>query len=57
MQLQNPRLIGFGIHDKASFANACAYSSGAIIGSAFIKHLAKYGVSEKTVRQFVEGVR
>ena len=57
MQLQNPRLIGFGIHDKASFANACAYSSGAIIGSAFIKHLAKYGVSEKAIRQFVDSIR
>ena len=57
MQLQNPRLIGFGIHDKASFANACAYSSGAIIGSAFIKHLAKYGVSKSAISEFVESVR
>ncbi|MGB1204653.1 MAG: tryptophan synthase subunit alpha [Chitinophagales bacterium] len=57
MQLQNPRLIGFGIHDRASFANACAYSSGAIIGSAFIKHLAKYGVSKNAINKFVKSIK
>ncbi|WP_236704919.1 tryptophan synthase subunit alpha [Hymenobacter sp. AT01-02] len=34
MQLRNPRLIGFGIGDKASFQHACQYAEGAIIGSA-----------------------
>ena len=57
MQLRNGRLIGFGIHDKATFGGACAYSSGAIIGSAFIKHLAKYGVSKSAISEFVESVR
>jgi len=57
MQLRNRRLIGFGIHDKATFGGACAYSSGAIIGSAFIKHLAKYGVSKSAISEFVESVR
>ena len=39
MQLRNPRLIGFGIADKASFQNACRHAEGAIIGSALIRAL------------------
>ena len=38
---KNPTLIGFGIHDKKSFDQACKYANGAIIGSAFIKALGK----------------
>jgi tryptophan synthase alpha chain len=37
MNLQNPRLIGFGISDAETFSKASEYSNGAIIGSAFIK--------------------
>lgn len=37
MQLDNPRLIGFGISSHETFRTACAYANGAIIGSAFIK--------------------
>ena len=37
MNLRNPVLIGFGIKDKESFAKACSYANGAIIGTAFIK--------------------
>ncbi len=39
MGLKNPVLIGFGIRDKSSFAEACSLASGAIIGTAFIKIL------------------
>ena len=39
MQLRNPRLIGFGIADRASFQNACQHAEGAIIGSALIRAL------------------
>ncbi len=39
MQLKNPVLVGFGIKDKATFASACKYANGAIIGSAYIKAL------------------
>jgi len=39
MQLRNPRLIGFGIKDNATFEMACRYANGAIIGSAFIRVL------------------
>ena len=34
-----PTLIGFGIHDRTTFEQACTRAKGAIIGTAFIKHL------------------
>jgi len=39
MKLRHPRLIGFGISNKTTYDEACRYSSGAIIGSQFIKLL------------------
>jgi tryptophan synthase alpha chain len=39
MNLKNPRLIGFGISNKSTIDVVYKYSSGAIIGSAFIKAL------------------
>ena len=39
MNLKNPRLIGFGVSNKATLDMVCWYSSGAIVGSAFIKAL------------------
>lgn len=39
MNLRHPRLIGFGISNKGTYDEACRYSSGAIIGSQFIKCL------------------
>ncbi len=39
MDLHHNRLIGFGISNPATFSEACRYSSGAIIGSLFIKCL------------------
>jgi len=53
MNLKNPTLIGFGIHDSTTFKNACSYSKGAIIGSAFIKHLENNGVSKESINDFV----
>ncbi len=41
MDLKHPRLIGFGISNGQTFDDACRYSSGAIIGSQFIKCLAE----------------
>jgi len=55
MNLQNPQVVGFGISDKESFNEATQYSSGAIIGSAFIKHLTKNGT--KTIADFVKTIR
>ncbi|WP_293672091.1 tryptophan synthase subunit alpha [uncultured Parabacteroides sp.] len=50
MKLQNPRLVGFGISNKATFDAAAANSSGAIIGSKFIQLLK----SEATIGQAVD---
>jgi tryptophan synthase alpha chain len=55
MKLANPALIGFGISNHDSFAIACKYAQGAIIGSAFVKILGEKGFSEATVSEFVKG--
>jgi tryptophan synthase alpha chain len=57
MNLATPRLIGFGIHDKATFDNACEHSSGAIIGSALIRALKADNNLEEVVTSFVEKIR
>lgn len=50
MNLKNPRLIGFGISNKSTRDMVCKYSSGAIIGSAFIKALNETNDVEKGVK-------
>ena len=57
MQLKSPRLIGFGIHNKATYDVACSYSQGAIIGSAFIRALEKEGSLSEKVSSFLSTVR
>ncbi len=58
MDLKNPRLIGFGISNHQTFQQACEFARGAIIGSAFIKHLAanKDRVVSAT-EEFVHSIR
>ncbi|GAA3996327.1 tryptophan synthase subunit alpha [Hymenobacter fastidiosus] len=56
MQLRNPRLIGFGIGDKASFQHACQYAEGAIIGSAFIRALEGAEDAPAAATRFVSSV-
>ncbi len=46
MNLNSKLIIGFGISDKQTFTTACTYANGTIIGSAFIKNLAKNGVDK-----------
>lgn len=57
MNLRNPRLIGFGINNHETFGMASQYANGAIVGSAFIRHLAENGTSPEGIRQFVETIR
>lgn len=57
LELKNPRLIGFGISNNATYATACQYSSGAIIGSAFIKALEKGEALQPTIANFVKMIR
>lgn len=57
MNLQNPRLIGFGIHNKESKERAFSYSNGAIIGSAFIRAISNEDQSiEKNIKLFFESI-
>jgi tryptophan synthase alpha chain len=56
MNLKTPALIGFGIHDHDSFSNACQYTHGAIIGSAFIRALESCNDIEQCVREFIDGI-
>lgn len=44
MALKNPQIIGFGISDNTTFSQATHQAKGAIIGSAFIKHLSQTGI-------------
>lgn len=57
MNLKNPTVMGFGIHDKATFRTACDYSKGAIIGSAFIRLLSTSKNLETDIQHFVENIR
>ncbi|RNC91593.1 MAG: tryptophan synthase subunit alpha [Allomuricauda sp.] len=55
LKLTNPQIVGFGISNAETFKAATANAKGAIIGSAFIKHLTQHGVS--TIDKFVAGIR
>lgn len=58
MNLKTPRLIGFGISDKASFDSASANANGAIIASAYLNLLAKNPTKiDETTKNFIAGVR
>lgn len=46
MKLKNPQIVGFGISDNKTFLQATQDAKGAIIGSAFIKHLSKFGTNK-----------
>jgi len=56
MKLKNPRLIGFGISDHSTFANACKYAGGAIIGSAFVKALELNKNLKTCIADFVKSI-
>ena len=55
MKLQSKLLVGFGISNAETYQAAVAQSQGAIIGSAFIKHLEANG--NKSVQDFVKTIR
>jgi tryptophan synthase alpha chain len=57
MNLRNPRLIGFGIKDRETFEAAAEFANGAIVGSAFVRHLHENGPDAAKIQAFVEMVR
>lgn len=57
MGLKNPLIIGFGISNNATFAKACQYASGAIVGSAFVKYLGSRTDYLEGIEGFVKSIR
>ena len=57
MNLKNELMIGFGISDSQTFKTACNYSSGAIIGSAFINLLNRSKDLESDITEFVNEIK
>ncbi|GAA4959625.1 tryptophan synthase subunit alpha [Algibacter aquimarinus] len=54
MNLKNPQVIGFGISNNETFTQATKYAKGAIIGSAFVKHVTHEGVN--SINKFVDAI-
>lgn len=54
LNLKNPQIVGFGISNHETFTQATTHAKGAIIGSAFIKHIEANGVEK--INGFVAGI-
>jgi len=57
MHLNNRRMIGFGISNKATFQAACENASGAIIGSKFVTLLEEEKDPEKAILKLKEALK
>ena len=55
MKLKAPQIVGFGISNAKTFKHATSNAKGAIIGSAFVKHLTENGVN--SINNFIEKIR
>ncbi len=56
MDLRNPLIIGFGIHNRDTFDKATQYANGAIVGTAFVKLLAEENYLEK-IPDFISAIK
>ncbi|MDQ6902255.1 MAG: tryptophan synthase subunit alpha [Bacteroidota bacterium] len=56
MHLKNPVMIGFGIRDHQTFSEACEYSAGAIIGTAYIKAIENSVNLERDTALFLNSI-
>ncbi|MBI1193173.1 MAG: tryptophan synthase subunit alpha [Bacteroidetes bacterium] len=57
MGLRNPLIAGFGIHDRPSFLAACRHARGAIVGSAFLRHIGQSADPVGAAGHFVRSLR
>lgn len=57
MNLNNPRLIGFGISNRQTLETARANAAGTIIGSKFISLLEEYGNAEDALDQLMKDLQ
>jgi tryptophan synthase alpha chain len=55
MNLNSKQIVGFGISNSETFQAATTHQKGAIIGSAFIKHITENG--PESVKEFVSSIR
>tara|TARA_R110002049_G_scaffold79924_4_gene203343 strand:- start:546 stop:1313 length:768 start_codon:yes stop_codon:yes gene_type:complete len=55
LELKNPQIVGFGIHNAQTFEAATKNTDGAIIGSAFIKMLKTDGIAG--IPRFISSIR
>lgn len=56
MPLRLPKVVGFGVKTKADLDLLSQYSEGAIIGSAFVRHL-EAGWSNESIADFVQALK
>jgi tryptophan synthase alpha chain len=54
--LVNPVMVGFGIHNKASFDEVCELANGGIIGTAYIKALKDSRDVKATTKSFLSSI-
>jgi tryptophan synthase alpha chain len=57
LKLNNPRMVGFGISNKATFRAACEYSSGGIIGSKFVTLLEELKDPDKAIESLQQALK
>ena len=56
LNLKIPVLIGFGVSTNGDFEKVNQYVSGAIVGSAFLRHIEAQGISPQSIQQFVSSI-
>ena len=57
LNLMNPRMVGFGISNNQTYKDVCRYAHGAIVGSAFIKHLEQSGDDVQGIIDFIKELK
>lgn len=57
MHLKTPAMVGFGISNHDTYKAVCQYAHGAIVGSAFIKHLETHGDDANEIIKFVKNLK
>ena len=56
MKLKNPVMVGFGIKDNKTFLQACKHTSGAIIGTAYIRAIENSKNIEEDTEKFLNSI-
>ena len=56
MNLKNNVMIGFGIKDHKTYAQACKYASGAIIGTAYIQAIENSDIIDSETKKFLNSI-